>query len=323
MRAVNEALDQCLSEDERVVILGEDVGAFGGAFSATRGLYERYGEKRLVDTPISEASLVGLGIGAAATGLVPIIEIMFMDFIALAMDQIANQMAKMNYMFGGGCPLPLTIRTPAGPSGSSGAQHSQSLEAWLCHIPGLKVVMPSGPYESKGLLMAAIRDNNPTIVLESKRGLRKTAHVPSEPYELPIGQANVVREGSDMTIVALGYLVSESLKAAERFKEMGISVEVIDPRSLQPFDFATVLQSVSKTHHCLVAHEAVRFGGLGAEVAAQVQELGFDDLDAPVHRVGAPFAPTPFSPVLERAYVPDASTIYTEGARMMGVIGGH
>ena len=319
--AVREALRQCLAEDDRVFIAGEDVARYGGVFGTTRGLLADFGERRVVDTPISEAAIAGLAVGAAATGLRPVVEIMFMDFIGCCMDQICNQMAKMRYMFGGKATLPITLRTMAGAGGSMAAQHSQSLEAWLCHLPGLKVVMPSNAYDAKGLLISAIHDDNPVVVVDNKQSLGVTAEVPPDMYEIPIGQAHVVRTGSDATVVATGRMVAETVAAAGALAGEGVSLEVIDPRSLQPLDIDTILASVARTHRCLVVHEAVRFGGIGAEIAAEVQELAFDELDAPVHRVGAPFSPVPFSPVLEREHVPDARRITSEVRRLLAIDG--
>lgn len=316
--AINEALRQMMREDPDIFLAGEDVGLYGGVFGTSRGLLDEFGPNRVIDTPISESGIVGMAVGAAATGLRPIIEIMFMDFVGVCMDQIVNQAAKMKYMFGGKARLPITIRTMAGGGMSMAAQHSQSLEAWFCHIPGLKVVMPSTPYDAKGLLVAAIRDDNPVIVVEQKLSLGLKGPVPEELYEVPIGQANVVRTGTNFTIVATGRMVQESLKAADALQGDGLDIEVVDPRSLQPLDTETIVNSVRKTHRTLVVHEAVRFGGIGGEIAAQIQEDAFDYLDAPVGRVGSPFAPVPFSPALEKAYVPNANTIATEVRRILG-----
>jgi pyruvate dehydrogenase E1 component beta subunit len=244
---------------------------------------------------------------------------MFMDFIGECMDEIANQLAKMRYMFGGHARLPVTVLTMAGAGASLAAQHSQSLEAWLCHIPGLKVVMPSTPYDAKGLIIAAARDDNPVFVVLNKVMLGMTGEVPEGAYEIPLGQANVVRQGRNYTIVALGRMVHEALKAAEQLKDFDIDAEVIDPRTLQPFDTDTVIESVKKTHRALVVHEAVRTGGIGAEIAARIQELAFDYLDAPVARVGAPFSPVPFSPALEAHYVPNAARIVDEARKQLGL----
>jgi pyruvate dehydrogenase E1 component beta subunit len=307
-----------MEADPNVYIAGEDVALYGGVFGTSRGLLEKFGAQRVVDTPIAESGLMGLGLGAAATGLRPIIEIMFMDFVGVCMDEIVNQIAKMKYMFGGKATLPITIRTMAGGGMSMAAQHSQNLEAWFCHVPGLKVVMPSGPYEAKGLLIAAIRDDNPVIVVENKLSLGVTGEVPEEMYEIPIGKANIVRPGSNFTLLATGRMVAESMKAAEELAGEGIDCEVIDPRTLQPFDTETVVASVRKTHRALVAHEAVRFGGIGAEFAAQIQEEAFDSLDAPVGRVGAPFSPVPFAPNLEKEYIPNAAKIAEGVRRVLG-----
>jgi acetoin:2,6-dichlorophenolindophenol oxidoreductase subunit beta len=316
--AVSEAIAQLMREDPTVFLAGEDVALYGSVFGISRGLLKEFGPERVVDTPISESAIVGLGIGAAATGLRPIIDIMFMDFMGVCMDEIVNQVAKMKYMFGGKAKLPLTIHTMAGGGVSLAAQHSQSLEAWFCHVPGLKVVMPSGAYEAKGLLVAAVRDDNPVIVVNHKLMLGSSAHVPEDLYEIPLGKANVVRPGTNFTILATGRMVPESVKAADLLAGEGIDAEVIDPRTLQPFDTETVVASVRKTHRALVAHEAVRFGGIGAEFAAQIQEEAFDYLDAPVGRVGAPFSPVPFSPALEKHYVPNAESIAAGVRRILG-----
>ena len=318
VEAIKEAIAQSMRDDPTIFLAGEDVALYGGVFGTSRGLLNEFGPERVIDTPIAESGLIGLGLGAAATGLRPIIEIMFMDFMGVCMDEIVNQAAKMKYMFGGGARLPLTIRTMAGGGMSMAAQHSQSLEAWLCHVPGLKVVMPSGAYEAKGLLVAAIRDDNPVIVVEQKLMLGRPAEVPEELYAIELGKAHIVRPGTNFTIVATGRMVSEAVKAAEGLAEDGLDVEVIDPRTLQPFDTETIVDSLKKTHRAVVVHEAVRFGGIGAEIAAQMQEEGFDYLDAPIGRVGAPFAPVPFSPSLEREYIPNAEKIVAEVRRILG-----
>ncbi len=316
--AVVEAQAQMLREDPNVFIAGEDVALYGGVFGTTRGLLKEFGPGRIIDTPISETGLMGLGVGAAATGLRPIIEIMFMDFVGVCMDQIVNQMAKMKYMFGGKATLPVTVRTMFGGGRNMAAQHSQSLEAWFCHVPGLKVVMPSNPYDAKGLLISAIRDDNPVIICDHKALLGMKGEVPEEPYEVPLGKARIARPGTNFTILATGRMVGESISAAEMLASEGLDIEVIDPRTLQPFDIETVVASVRKTHRALVAHEAVRFGGIGGEFVAQIQEEAFDYLDAPIGRVGAPFTPVPFSPPLEKAYMPDAGKIANEVRRILG-----
>jgi pyruvate dehydrogenase E1 component beta subunit len=313
-----EALRQALQEDPMVFVCGEDIGAYGGVFGTARGLQKEFGKERVFDTPISEEAIIGLGVGAAATGCRPVVDIMFMDFMAECGDEILNQMAKMRYMFGGKATLPVTVLTMAGAGRSMAAQHSQSLEAWFCHIPGLKVVMPSTPYDVKGLLLASIRDDNPVIFVGNKLLLGLSGEVPEAPYEIELGKAAVARPGTNFTIVATGRMVHESVKAAAELEAEGLDIEVIDPRTLQPFDTAAVVKSVQKTHRAVVVHEAVRFGGLGGEIAAQIQEEAFDYLDAPVGRVGAPFSPVPFSPALEKLYVPNAQTIAAEVRRILG-----
>jgi pyruvate dehydrogenase E1 component beta subunit len=307
--AITEGVRQSLQEDDRSFLAGEDVGLAGSVFRIYKGLYEEFGPKRVIDSPISEAALIGLGVGAGATGLKPMIDIMFSDFIGECMDEIANQLAKTRYMFGGKIKLPVTILTMGGGGINLAAQHSQSLEAWLCHIPGLKVMMPATPYDVKGAIIAANRDDNPVFVIMNKASLGITGEVPEEPYAVNIGEAVVRREGSNFTIVAIGRMMHEAMTAAEMLEKDGIDVEVIDPLTLQPLDTETILTSVRKTHRALVVHEAVRFGGIGAEIAATIQENAFDDLDAPVGRIGAPFSPVPFSPPLEQAYLPNAQKI--------------
>lgn len=312
--AFNEALMQLMAEDEDVFVMGEDVGFYGGVFKAFDGLYKKYGERRVVDTPISEMGFIGMGVGAAARGLRPVVDLMFFDFIGVALDQLYNQAAKLKYMFGGDVSVPMTLTTAGGAGMSAGPQHSQSLEAWLAHVPGLKVVLPSSPYDVKGLMVASVRDNNPTVVVLNKKMLGVKGHVPEELYEIPLGEANVVRPGKDATVVAIGRMVPEALAAAEKLATDGIELEIIDPRSVQPLDSATIIESVKRTNRAVVVHEAVTFGGIGAEISSQIQEQAFDHLDAPILRIGAPFSPVPFSPVLEKAYIPDSAKI-AEGVR--------
>ena len=307
--AFNEAVRGEMAANPDVFVAGEDVGAFGGVFHTFAGLQEEFGPERVVDTPISEQAIIGLGLGAAVSGLRPIVDLMFMDFICVAMDQIVNQAAKLKYMFGGSATVPLTITTTGGAGLSAAAQHSQSLEALLCHIPGLKVVYPSNAYDMKGLMTACIREDNPTVMVKHKRLLGLTGPVPEEQYAIPLGQARIAREGNDVTVVAYGKMANDTLAAAELLAGEGIQCEVIDPRTLQPFDIDTVVASVRRTNRVVVVHEAVRFGGLGAEIAAQIQEQAFDYLDAPVGRVGAPFSPVPFTPALEKHWVPGIDTI--------------
>ena len=322
VKAFTEALMQLMAEDENVLVIGEDVAHYGGVFHAFDGLLKTYGEKRVIDTPISEMGFIGMGVGAAARGLRPVCDLMFFDFIGVAMDQLYNQAAKLKFMFGGDVSVPLTLTTAGGAGLSAGPQHSQSLEAWLAHVPGLKVVLPSSPYDVKGLMVAAVRDDNPVVVVLNKRMLGTKGPVPEEIYEIPLGQANVLRPGRDATVIALGRMVPEAMTAAGELASQGAEVEVIDLRTVQPLDSAAILESVRRTNRALVVHEAVTFGGIGAEVAAQIQEEAFDYLDAPVLRLGAPFAPVPFSPVLERAYIPDSNRIVAGVQRLLERTGG-
>lgn len=317
--AITEGIRTVMSEQDNAFIAGEDVAGAGGVYGYYAGILKEFGPERVFDTPISEEGIVGLGVGSAATGCRPIIDLMFMDFLGECMDEVANQLAKMRYMFGGAATLPVTMLTMAGAGMSLAAQHSQSLEAWICHLPGLKVVMPTTPYDAKGLIIAAARDDNPVIVVLNKMSLAIQGEVPEESYAIPLGQANIVRAGSNYTIIALGRMLHEAVKAAEELKGLGIDAEIIDPRSLQPFDTATVVESVKKTHRAMIVHEAVRFGGIGGEIAAQIQEEAFDYLDAPIARVAAPFSPVPFSPALEKHYIPNAASIVAAARAQLGV----
>ena len=317
--AITDGIRQVLNEQPDAFVAGEDVAGAGGVYGYYNGILKEFGPERVFDTPISESAIVGLGVGAAATGCRPIIDLMFMDFLGECMDEVANQLAKMRYMFGGRATLPVTMLTMAGAGASLAGQHSQSLEAWLCHLPGLKVCMPTTPYDAKGLIIAAARDDNPVIVVLNKMSLALMGEVPEEAYAIPLGEANIVRPGNDFTLIAMGRMLHEALKAAEELKDLGIDTEVIDPRTVQPFDTDTVVASVKKTHRVMVVHEAVRFCGIGAEIAAQIQELAFDYLDAPVGRVGAPFSPVPFSPALEAIYVPNAERIVNEAKQLLGL----
>ncbi|MGE4556766.1 MAG: alpha-ketoacid dehydrogenase subunit beta [Desulfovibrionaceae bacterium] len=309
LQALNEALRQEMERDEKVFIMGEDVGQFGGCFGVTQGLFEKFGEERVRDTPITESVIVGCAAGAAASGLRPVAELMFVDFIGVAMDQLFNQAAKMRFMFGGKATVPMTLRMPQGAGIGAAAQHSQSLEAWFMHIPGLKVVIPSTPYDAKGLLISAIRDDSPTVFLEHKMLYGVSGEVPDEAYAIELGKADVKREGSDVTIVATSLMVHTALAAAEKLKADGIEAEVVDPRCLNPLDKDTIIESIKKTNALVIAHEAVQYAGPGAEIAAMAAEEALDYLDAPIKRVGAPFCPVPFSPPLEKAYIPDADDI--------------
>jgi pyruvate dehydrogenase E1 component beta subunit len=317
VKAFNEGMHQAMAADPDVFLIGEDVAGYGGVFHMFDGLLTEFGEARVKDTPIAEQAIIGLGVGAAARGLRPVCDLMFMDFIGVAMDQIFNQAAKMKYMFGGAVSVPLTITTAGGAGMSAAAQHSQSLEAWLAHVPGLKVAMPASPHDAKGLIVGAIRDDNPTIVVLNKRMLGLKGPVPEELYSIPMGVANVVHTGSDVTIIAMGRMVVEADKAVAALAEQGISAELIDPRTVQPLDIDTIITSVKKTNRVLIVHEAVEFGGIGAEISSQIQERAFDYLDAPVARLAAPFAPVPYAPVLENAYVPDAPRIAAAVRRLV------
>jgi pyruvate/2-oxoglutarate/acetoin dehydrogenase E1 component len=308
-QAINEALSLEMTRDEAVVLVGEDVAAPGGVFGASRGLLEKFGAGRVKDTPISEAAIVGLGLGGALNGLRPVVEIMFFDFIALAMDQVVNQAAKVSFMSGGRQKVPLTIRTVCGGGRNNGPQHSQSLEAWLAHIPGIKVVWPSTPADAKGLLTAAIRDDNPVVVVESLNLWTTKGEVPEGEYVVPIGRAAVRRIGTDATIVTAGGMVPRALAAAEELLVDGIDVEVIDLRTISPLDKETIVTSVAKTHRLLIAHDAVKPFGFGAEVAAVVAEEALEELDARIVRVTAPWAPVGFSRALEDAHYPKAADI--------------
>jgi len=316
-QALNEALRQEMQRDPLIYVAGEDVGTYGGIFGVTAGLLDEFGEKRVKDTPITESAIIGSAVGAAGTGLRPVVELMFVDFIGVALDQLFNQAAKIKYMFGGKAEMPLVVRASCGAGIAAAAQHSQCLEAWFMHVPGLKVVLPSTPYDAKGLLIAAIRDGNPIVFLEHKLLYGIEGPVPEEPYAIPLGTADVKREGQDVTVVATMNMVHKALAAAEVLSREGISVEVIDPRTLTPFDQDTILNSVKKTHRLIIVTEEVKHAGSSAEIAARVAEHAFDYLDAPIKRVAAPFVPVPFSPPLEAEFVPDEAKII---AAVKGVV---
>ena len=317
-QAVRQALREEMQRDPKVFIIGEDVAGHGGAFGVTRGLLEEFGCERVINTPISEAAIAGSAVGAAVAGCRPVAEIMYMDFVTIAMDQIVNQAAKMRYMFGGKARLPLVVRTPAGAGRGNAAQHMQSLEAWFCHVPGLKVVMPSTPYDAKGLLKASIRDDNPIIFVEHKLLYATKGEVPEEEFVIPLGQADIKRQGDDVTVIATSRMVHFALEAAEHLATEGISVEIIDPRTLVPLDIEAIIRSVKRTNHALVVHEAVRRGGYGAEIVAQIQEKAFDYLDAPVGRVCGENVPIPFARTLEAAAIPDAARIAAGVRQVLG-----
>jgi pyruvate dehydrogenase E1 component beta subunit len=307
--AVRDALSRALREDESVFVMGEDIAEMGGSMAVTQGLLDEFGPERIRNTPISEMAIVGSGIGAAMQGMRPVVEIMYEDFLTLSMEQLVNQAAKHRTMSGGQLKVPLTIRTQGGAGWSPGAQHAQQLEAWFVHVPGLKVVFASTPEDVRGLLWSAIYDDNPVVFFEHRTLYPLKGDVPDELEPIPLGKARIHREGEDVTVVATGRLVHESLKAAEQAEEEGISVEVVDPRTLLPLDEEAILASVRKTTRCVTAHEAVTRGGFGAELAALVQHGAFDWLDAPIERVGAKFAPLPFAPAMEQWVVPHAADV--------------
>jgi pyruvate dehydrogenase E1 component beta subunit len=316
--AVRDALSEAMRRDDDVFVMGEDIAEMGGSMGVTQGMLEEFGPERIRNTPISEMAIVGAGIGAAMQGMRPVVEVMYEDFLTLAMEQIVNQAAKHRSMSGGQITVPLTIRTQGGAGWSPGAQHAQQLEGWFVHVPGLKVVFPSTPTDVRGLLWSSIYDDNPVVFFEHRTLYGIKEEVPDELEPIPLGKARVHREGEDVTVVATGRLVHEALKAAETAEGEGISVEVFDPRTLQPLDDEALVASVKKTNRCVVAHEAVARMGFGAEVAAVVQHQAFDWLDAPVERVGARFAPIPFAPVMENYVVPDETDVLDAIRRAVG-----
>lgn len=310
--AIREAMDIALSEDDRTILMGEDIGVYGGAFQVTGDLIDKYGPDRVMDTPISELGGAGVAVGAAMTGLRPIFEFQFSDFAALAMEQIVNQAAKVRYMLGGAVSIPLVMRFPAGSGTGAAAQHSQSLEAWLAHVPGLKVLQPTTPYDAKGLLLAAIDDPDPVMIFEHKLLYKMKGDVPEGRYTVPIGKAAVRRKGRDVTIVATSIMVHKALEAAKTLADSGIDAEVIDLRCIRPIDRETVLTSVRKTSRLVCVYEAVKTLGIGAEISAMVAESdAFDYLDAPIVRLGGAESPIPYNPDLEKAAVPQVPDIIT------------
>jgi len=308
--ATLEAMTEEMERDDTIFVMGEDIVRQGGIFGQFKGLPEKFGVERIRDTPITETAIVGAAVGAALAGMRPVADMHFADFMGVCMDEIFNQMAKIRYMFGGQTTIPMVIRAPDGLIRSAAAQHSQSIEAWFNNIPGIKVVTPSNPADAKGLLKAALRSDDPIIFFENKDLFRKSGEVPEdEDLIVPIGKAKIVKKGKDVTIVSYSIMMEKALEAAEILEMEGYSVEVIDLITLSPFDEETVIKSVKKTHRLVIAHEAVKKGGLGGEVAAVVVEKAFDYLDAPVVRVGAKFTPVPFSPTLEEAYRPKTEDI--------------
>ena len=310
-QAVNEAMSEEMRRDENVFMMGEDIAEYCGAFGVSRGMLAEFGKERIMNTPISEQAYVGAGIGAAMAGMRPIVELMFSDFITVCFDELVNEAPKMRFMFGGKVKVPMVMRTAAGAGTGAAAQHSQSLEAVLAHFPGLKVVIPSTPYDAKGLLKSAIRDDNPVMFLEQKTLYRTKGMIPEEEYTIPLGEADIKRAGEDCTIVTYGRMVQFSLEAAERLQAEGIGTEVVDIRSLVPLDIETIIRSVKKTHRVLIVHEAVQFGGFGGEIAGQIADSeAFYYLDAPIRRLGALSCPIPFNPNLERETFPTPEKIY-------------
>jgi acetoin:2,6-dichlorophenolindophenol oxidoreductase subunit beta len=307
--AVRDALSRAMRADDDVFIMGEDIAEMGGSMGVTQGMLAEFGPDRVRNTPISEMAIVGAGIGAAMQGMRPVVEIMYEDFTTLAMEQIVNQAAKHRYMSGGQLTVPLTVRTQGGAGWSPGAQHAQQVEAWFVHVPGLKVVFASTPSDVRGLLWSSIYDDNTVLFFEHRTLYPLKEDVPEELEPIPLGQARVHREGEDVTVIATGRLVHEALSAAAEAEKEGVSVEVVDPRTLQPLDEQTLVASVKKTNRCVVAHEAVVRGGFGAEVTAVVQHEAFDWLDAPIERVGSKFTPIPFAPVMENFVVPHADDV--------------
>jgi len=307
--AVLEAIAEEMRADPKVVVIGEDIGAAGGVFLQTKGLFEEFGARRVIDTPISESAIVGMAVGAAMTGLRPIVEIMFGDFITLGMDQLVNQAAKVRYMSAGGFTVPLVLRTAIGVGGNLGPQHSQSLHAWMAHVPGLKVVMPSNAADAKGLMRAAIRDDDPVIFFESRSSYNTKGPVPEGEHIVPLGRAAIAREGRDVSVVAVGSMVTLALQVAQRLADEGISVEVVDVRSLVPLDAKTIVESVKKTSRALVLDAGHAQFGVTGEIAAMIGEQAFDWLDAPVGRIAAPNVPIPFNRSLEPLVIPSKDQV--------------
>jgi pyruvate/2-oxoglutarate/acetoin dehydrogenase E1 component len=316
--ALREGLQQVMETDDRVFLIGEDIGVYGGAFGVSAGLVEIFGEERVRDTPISEAAIAGAVLGASLSGMRPVGEIQFMDFVTLSMEQLVLQAAKVRFMFGGKAKAPFVLRMPAGSGTGAAAQHSESLENWFVHAPGLKVVMPSNAYDAKGLLLASIRDDNPVIFVEHKLLYKTKTHVPQEMYEVPLSQSAVVRPGTDLTIVATSIMVQRSLEAAAALSEEGIEVEIVDPRTLNPLDDETIFESVIKTGKLLIVHEAVGTGGFGGEIAARVASSeAFDYLDAPIRRLTGLDIPIPYNRNLEYHTVPQVENIVEEARRLV------
>ena len=320
LEAVREAMTQEMERDSRVFLIGEDIGEYGGAFQVTYGMLEKFGHERILDTPITELGLTGAAVGAALIGMRPIAEIMFMDFTTLASEQLVNQAAKLRFMFGGQSTVPMVLRTPAGSGTGAAEHHSQSFENWFVHVPGLKVVMPTTPYDVKGLLVSSIRDDNPVVFIEHKLLYKTKGEVPEELYEIPLGKADIKRAGKDLTIIATGIMVQKSLAAAEELIKEGIDIEIVDPRTLRPLDTETIVGSVKKTGKVLIVHEAVKTGGFGGELAGVIAESeAFGYLEAPIIRLAGKEVPIPYNRDLEQASVPQIADI-VEKARELATL---
>ena len=318
LEAIREAMIQEMERDETVFLIGEDIGVYGGAFQVTNGMLEQFGPERILDTPITELGLTGAAVGAALVGMRPIAEIMFMDFTTLASEQLVNQAAKLRFMFGGTATVPMVLRTPAGSGTGAAEHHSQSLENWFVHVPGLKVVMPTTPYDAKGLLISSIRDNNPVLFIEHKLLYKTKGEVPEESYTIPLGLSDIKRKGTDLTIVATSIMVSRALEVAEKLALEGIEVEVVDPRCLRPLDSDLIVNSVKKTGKVLIVHEAVKTGGFGGELAAVIAESeAFGYLDAPIVRLAGREMPVPYNRNLELHTVPQVEDIYLKARDMV------
>jgi pyruvate dehydrogenase E1 component beta subunit len=319
MEALREGMRQAMEKDDRVFVIGEDIGTYGGAFGVTAGLIDKFGPERIIDTPISEAGIAGACIGAAITGMRPIGEIQFSDFVVLSMEQLVMQAAKMRFMFGGKADVPFVMRLAGGSGTGAAAQHSESLENWFVHVPGLKVVMPSSPYDAKGLLLAALEDNNPVMFFEHKLLYKTKGDVPEEMYTIPLGQSHVVREGAHLTVIATSVMVMRAMEAANELSKEGIELEIIDPRTLNPLDMEPIVQSVIKTGKALIIHEAVKTGGFGGEVSARlIESEAFGYLDAPVIRLAGLDMPIPYNRTLEYHAVPQVENIVEEARKLVG-----
>lgn len=318
MEAIREGIRQAMTKDDRVFVIGEDIGVYGGAFGVTAGLIDEFGPERIIDTPISEAGIAGACVGSAMTGMLPIGEIQFSDFVVIAMDQIVMQGAKMRYMFGGKAEIPFIMRLASGSGTGAAAQHSESLENWFVHIPGLRVVMPSSPYDAKGLLLSSIEEKNPVMFFEHKLLYKTKGEVPEEMYTIPLGQSHIVREGAHLTVIATSVMVMRALEAANTLTEEGIELEIIDPRTLSPLDMEPIVQSVIKTGKALIVHEAVKTGGFGGELSALIMESeAFGYLDAPVRRLAGLDVPIPYNRTLEYHAVPQVENIVEQARKLV------